>query len=64
MLPPQAVFGTPKLTPEQLAALTAQALAAPPPTPEQRRRLRPLLAGTIPAPLASVALWARQRAAR
>lgn len=41
------------ITAEQRAALTAQALAAPPPTAEQRRRLRPLLAGTLAvAPLA------------
>lgn len=43
-------FANAILTPEQYARLTAQALTAPPPTPEQRRRLRPLLAGTLPAP--------------
>ena len=38
----------PILTEAQRASLTAQALAAPPPSSEQRRRLRPLLAGTLP----------------
>lgn len=40
------------LSPAQLAALDTRVDAAPPLTPEQRARLRPLLAGTLPVPAA------------
>lgn len=37
------------LTPDQIARIRAIVAQAPPLTPEQRERLRPILAGTIAA---------------
>jgi hypothetical protein len=41
------------LTPEERAYLEQLAAQSPPLTPEQRRRLRPVLAGTLKLPAAA-----------